>query len=287
MIKSLTISLAALSAFGVTAASAQSFYGAAELSFGNYSVDDTGSDEGTGNLSTLNAYIGTGFGNGYFAEGEVRLKQASSLSNPGANNGMRDASMYALRVGKEFGAFSLDGFVGQLSATSGDNDDPGDATIQRHFYGLSGGFDISDQTYLSGLIGHLNGNTTGFGSNYDAFSNFSHISVGVDHNFSSSWALSVSATKGWGEMAGLPNNGSVQELGLGVTYTFADPNMHAFAEVRRARYDQTDDGDYAIEDHYSIGFVMAFGNSGTGRTSNRTNLPNYLEWLTASDGHLE
>ena len=287
MKKSLTFSIAALCVVGTTAASAQDFYGAAELSFGNYSVDDTGSDEGTANLATLDAFLGTEFGNDLFVEGEIRLKQASSLSDPVSNNGLRDGQLYALRVGKEFGAFSLDGFVGQIQATSGDNDSSGDEAIQRHFYGFSGSYDPSDHLHLFGLFGQLDGDTTISTSNSDAFSNFTHVSIGADYKLSSSWTLSAAATYGWGDMDGAPDSARVQELELGATYTFADPNMRAFAEYRNAQYDQTDEGDYAVEEHISVGFVWTFGNSGSRRNATRTSLPNYLEWVTASDGHLE
>ena len=88
-------------------------------------------------------------------------------------------------------------------------------------------------------------------------------------------------------MIGTPDNGRVQELGLSVAYTFSDPNMRAFAEYRQSRYDQIDDGDYAIENNLRVGFVWSFGNAGAVRAATRTDLPNYLEWVTASDGHLE
>ena len=74
MNRNISFLLVALWAFGVTTASAQGFYGAAEVSFGTYAVDDTGSVEGTGNLATFDGFLGAELGTGLFAEGEFRFK---------------------------------------------------------------------------------------------------------------------------------------------------------------------------------------------------------------------
>ncbi|NKB28601.1 MAG: hypothetical protein GKR99_14025 [Rhodobacteraceae bacterium] len=79
---------------------AEGMFGGAEFSFGQYSVDDTGDDEGTGDLATLEGYVGTAFGNGAFVEGEVRVKRASSLTDPGSNNGLREGQLAAFRFGR-------------------------------------------------------------------------------------------------------------------------------------------------------------------------------------------
>ena len=106
----------------------------------------------------------------------------------------------------------------------------------------------------------------------------------ISYNFR---AANANAAFGWREMDGAPNTGRVQEFGLGAAYTFANPNLSAFAEYRYVRTDQTDEGDFAIENSFGLGVAWAFGSAGAGRAASRASLPNYLEWVASSDGHLE
>ncbi len=279
------LSFTAIALLTASSVCAQDIYGGGALSFSYYGESDNGTDEGTAINGYLDAFVGTEFSGGYFIEGDISYGRAFAISDEGANNGFRNGYLLSARVGKDFGAYTLEAYAGNLWAVSGDNDGAGDDPISRYFVGIGGSYELSSQFAINGMIGYLDGDDND-SSAEDAYRNFTHLTLGVDYAISPSWTLDASATYGIGVMDGDEDVGTVVDLALGVQYQFANPNMMGYLEVRHARYDQIDESDVAIENHISIGFTYSFG-QGAAERADRLTLPRYMEWVAAADGHLE
>ena len=267
-------------------AAAQDFYGSVGLDLGAYAIEDTGDDEGTGQVGTAEITIGAAFDGGVFVELDGRVGYAFNLTDPSENNGLRDGHLLALRFGRDFGEFTLEGFASYMEVTSGDNNDPGEAAVGRYALGIGGQYDVSDMLSVNGLIGFLDGDGSSTPSHIGAFREFAHVAIGVDYVASDDWVLSADTFYGSGVLASDAAHGYAYGVSLEATYQFENPQISASFGVRHSVYQHPTYPEDANETHLIAGIQIDLGND-RGRLSSRPSLPNYLEWIASSDGHLD
>lgn len=262
---------------------AQSTYGTLSFGLGYNDVDDDTSSEGTSVGVIFDGFVGKQFSNGFFLEGETRLQTADR--RPATNDSLTGGAMIALRGGRNFGNYDVGAFIGYVEA----NTDEG--TSDRHFIGIAGNYRVNNQLSFNGLIGYLDGTGGTDDDGEDAMSEFTHVALGVNYQVNSRFGLNATAAYGEGIMDDdVPRDelARVQEISIGGTYQFANPNLSAYANLTYADlYQGGTEDDTAIEKRIDIGFTWAFGNKATPRTRTRAKLPRYSAWLATAGGVLE
>ena len=149
--------------------------GGTEFSFGGYTILDMGDYEGSAYAAALDGFFGARSSSGHFVEGELRLKDASNISEPTENNGLRDGQIIAFRFGTAQGGYSVEALVAAAQAVSGDNDGPSHTKIERQFVGLAGACDATETVQFLGMLGRLDGDNSTSTSNADAFYELNHL----------------------------------------------------------------------------------------------------------------
>ena len=266
---------------------AQGVYGSTSLGLFSTDVTDNTSSEGTSFGIDFNGYIGVGVGSGFYVEGETRLQFAAN--NPGTNDSLKSGGTFAMRVGRDFGAFNGEVFGGYVSAITDEG------STNRTFLGLAGGYEVSQRLAFSGLVGYLDGTGGSDDSGLDGFREMAHIGVGVNYAASSNLTIDGNIAYGSGIMdddaaSGSPpdDDGEVFEISLGISYVMPQqPNMEIFGRVTYIDMEQPDESDDATDTQIAVGFNWNFGASPARDRAARARLPRYSDWLATSAGVLE
>jgi len=265
-------------------ASSQDIYGSIGLNLNNGSVErtDIAGLPKYANGVILNGFVGKEFNNGYFIEGEARLQETDAAV---ASDALSSGRMIALRAGRDFGVYDIEGFVGYVTS---ENDN--DGTNDRYFIGLGGIYRVNQKLSLNGLLGYLDGTGGTDDNGLDGMSKFTHVALGMNYQFNNRFGMNATVSYGDGVMDDdVPRDEAaiVKEFTIGGTYQFNNPAWSAYANLAYADLYQGGERDSAIDKRINIGVNWSFGNRSSQRLRIRPAIPNYASWLAVSGGILE
>jgi len=287
MQKSILLLGAAILALSTSPALAQSLYGEGSLGVYSGEVTDNAAIEGTNTVYDINGYVGFGFSSDMFIEAETRLQFGEN--SPATNDSLSKGTMFAVRAGRDFGTFTGEIFAGAVDAETDEG------STDRYFFGLAGGYQVSSQFALTGLIGYLDGTGGTDDSGYDGFREMTHVGLGMNYAATPHLTIDGNIFYGSGIMddnvvSGFPpdDDGEVLELSLGATYALPrKPNLEFYGRVTYMELDQPDESDTADDTQFAIGMNWTFGNTSSRDRATRADLPRYADWLATSAGVLE
>ncbi len=273
---------AALLTFSGQAGSAQDIYGGVDLSLGYTDVTDNGFPEGHSGGITGSAFAGRTFGNGFFAEGDLRLQLYDTQDF--SNSSLDDSQLVALRFGRDWGTTTGEAILGYTMAHTFEG------TTGRGFFAIAGTHELSPGMTVTGLLGYLDGTDGTDDDGLDGYSEMVHVSLGANYQINDRFGLWGNATYGEGIMDDdTPRDelGRVQEVALGLDYTFANPALKGYLGVSYADHYQGGEDDSAYEKWVNLGVVWTFGDTGKRGSRTRPVLPQYENWLATSASILE
>ncbi|MEO1577593.1 MAG: hypothetical protein AAFS05_02935 [Pseudomonadota bacterium] len=281
---------AALVACVTAPAAAQDWYGGAAVTLDRFSTDDDGTDRGNATGLGGQGFAGVAFGDRLYAEGDLSLSGVSSIQDP-FQLGLVAGEVLAGRFGRDFGAFSVEGVLGTMTAVSGESDVFGLPDIERGVLAISGSYRLNDDLVGGLMIGRLDGDGDG-ASNADAFRDLTHLMGHVDYRLNADWTIVGSAAFGSGVVDQDDDDASVRALAVEARYGLPKLGLTAFVGLSNTYMKQTDPDDVNDNDDASrvgvfAGVRWVFGANGATRARSRVPLPDYLTWLAMSDGILE
>lgn len=261
------------------AAAAEGLYGSADLSATWQDIRERdGSPEDSSESGVgLSGYLGLRFGSAMFVEGELRFQDMSDA--PGGVEAMQYSSLAALRAGMDFGAASAEFVVGAAEAQT--EEDKSGLT----FAGLGGGYALSDQLTLRGMLFHL-AHPSGDGEE-DVIKDATAISLGAAYGISDRLTIWGDAIYADGVTDDERELSMVKEISLGLDYAFATPGLKAYGAISYADYYQGGEQDNAYDTRVSLGITYSFGAAGSRDNRQRAPLPNIENWMAITSSVVE
>lgn len=223
--------------------------------------------------------IGTSFSNDFYGQLDLRFQDTDVPDT--TDDALHDGSLVALRVGKDFGDYNLDAFVGYVDVTG--DDSVGDNKMQRVVYGIDGSYSISPSLSLFGELGAIGATMGTQGTDGDdGIHDAVYLITGLSYDISPAFSLS-----GQVGLANGTHDGDELDIwlaGIGASYQTNVPGLSTYLRADYTNFYQHGEDEGIASTTVQLGIVYAFG--GAGQSSLRALAP-YEDWLGYSGGHLE
>jgi hypothetical protein len=202
-----------------------------------------------------------------------------SDATDGGVNSLQHSRLAMLRGGMDLGAASAELILGAAEAQT--REDKAGLT----FAGLGGGYALSDQLSLRGMLFHL-AHPSGDGEE-DVIKDATAISLGAAYGISDRMTLWGDAVYADGVTDDERELSMVREVNLGLDYAFATPGLKAYGMVSYADLYQGGEEDSVYDTRLSLGITYSFGAAGSRDIRKRAPMPNIENWMAITSSVLE